>query len=127
MVESSLHPWRAFKPPHLVDRAFYENFLYRPDRREFRPNLVPKLLEGLRVLAWEDGVTGEETMSDRVKANCGFALWRLWSSGAQSIRPVRGLLSFGRHGKQFPSNNIDKKLFKHRDQSVAGKNSRYFV
>jgi hypothetical protein len=41
-------------------------------------------------------------MSYRVEANCGFALWRLWSRGAQSVRLVCGFLPFARHGSCLP-------------------------
>ena len=80
----------------------YEKFLDRPHRREVCPNLVPEVLEGVRVLTREDDVTGKEAVPNRVETDGNFPFLSLWSRGVQSVRLVCGLLSFARHGSAFP-------------------------
>jgi hypothetical protein len=45
---------QAPQPPHSVDHAVRKQLLDRPHRREVCPNLVQEVLEGVRVLSWED-------------------------------------------------------------------------
>jgi hypothetical protein len=66
------------------------------------PNLVQEVLEGICVLSWEDDVTGKNPVSERVEADDGFPLPRLWSRGVESVRLVSGLLSFARHCSRVP-------------------------
>src|SRR6267142_2338113 len=101
MEERCLRPCQAMEPPHGIDHSLREKLLYRPNRREVCPNLVPKVLEGVGVLAWKNDVTGEEPMPESIEADHGLPLRRLWSRGAARVRLVRGLLSFARHG--FPA------------------------
>jgi len=54
-------------------------------------------LEGVRVLAWEDDVTGKEAVRARVETHSHFPLRRLGSGGVASVSPVCSLLSFARH------------------------------
>jgi len=64
--------------------------------------MLEKVLEGVRVLLRENDVTGKEPVPDRVETNDGFSIRRLWSRGAESVRPISGPLSFTRHGSQLP-------------------------
>jgi hypothetical protein len=85
-----------------VDHTIDEEFLDRPHRREVCPDLVPEVLEGIRLFSWEDDVLGKEAVPERVETDDGFALWRLWSRGVESVGPVSGFLSFARHGPRLP-------------------------
>jgi hypothetical protein len=102
MEQRGLRPFKALEPPHVVDHMIYEKFLDRPHRREVCPNLVPEVLESVRVLSWEDDVTGKKPVPDRVEADDGFPLPRLWPRGMASVCLVCGLLSFARHGSRLP-------------------------
>jgi hypothetical protein len=87
MEQCSLRPSQAPEPPHSVDHTIHEEFLDRPYRREVCPNLIPEILEAVRVFSWEDDVPGEEAVPKRVETDGGFPLPRLWSRGAESVPP----------------------------------------
>ena len=93
MEQRGLRPSQAPEPPYGVDHTIYEKFLDRPHRQEGCPNLVPEVLEGVRVLFWEDDVTGKKAVPERVETDGGFPLLRFWSRGAERVRLVCGLLS----------------------------------
>jgi hypothetical protein len=69
MEQRGLRPCKASKPPHRINHTFDEALLNRPHGRELCPNLVPETLKGLRVLAGNDDVTGEEAVPERVVAD----------------------------------------------------------
>jgi hypothetical protein len=86
MEKRSLRPCQAPEPPRSIDDVVHEKLLDRPHRREVCSNLVPKILKGVRVLSWENHITGTEPMPERVETGGGFSLWRLWPwSGARLI------------------------------------------
>jgi hypothetical protein len=102
MEQRSLRPCQALEPPHSIDHTIHEEFLDRPYRRAVCPNLVPEIIEGVRVFSWENDVLGKEPVPERVETDGGFPLRRLWSRGVEGVRPVSGLLSFDRHGSRVP-------------------------
>src|SRR5215831_20015726 len=108
MEQGGLRPGQALQPPHSVDHTIYKKFLNRPHGRKVVANLVPNVLKRVRVLSWEDDVTGKEAVTDRVETDGRFPLRCLRSCGIGSVRLIRGLLSFARHGSPPPL------MFSHR-------------
>src|SRR6516165_4324197 len=102
MEQRSLRPCPTLEPPHSVYHMIHEEFLDRPYPRAVCPNLVPEILEGVRVFSREDDVLGKEAVPASVETDGGFPLLRLWSCGVERVRLISGLLSFARHGFRVP-------------------------
>jgi hypothetical protein len=102
MEQRSLRSFQATEAPHRVDHTIHEKLLDRPDRRKVCPNLIEKLLEGVRILFWENDVARKEAVAKGIEADGGFPFRRPWSRRVASVRLVSSFLSFACHDFHLP-------------------------